>query len=115
MLTGCWVHPFCAPHVLRLKRVGVQPLEWNVAFTLTLARTYKVWADFELDSDAPAPIANVEGHEHGEGADHSHKVPKAADAHHGARGVPRLPPQAHRVLGCGGHRAIVCTQRDPQP
>jgi hypothetical protein len=60
---------------------GANPGEWNVPFTPKLARTYKVWTDFELGIDAPATKAKDEGHAHGEGADHAHDTPMSAEAH----------------------------------
>ena len=82
---------------------GANPGEWNVAFTPKLARSYKVWADFELGSDAPAPKAKDEGHAHGVGADHSHDAPKAADAH------PQNP-SADLLVGSDVAPALTATQ-----
>lgn len=82
---------------------GANSGEWNVPFTPKLARTYKVWADFELGSDAPKSKTQGEGHAHGEGADHAHDAPKAADAH------PQTP-SADLLVGSDTPAVLAATQ-----
>jgi hypothetical protein len=82
---------------------GANPGEWNVPFTPKLARTYKVWTDFELGIDAPATKAKDEGHAHGEGGDHDHDAAKAADAH------PHTP-SADLLVGSDTPDVLAATQ-----
>ena len=83
---------------------GANPGEWSVPFTPKLARSYKVWADFELGSDAGPTKAKDEGHSHGDTADHSHDAPKAAnDAH------PQNP-SADLLVGSDVAPALTATQ-----
>lgn len=87
---------------------GANPGEWNVSFTPKFPRTYKVWADFSLASDAPAPAEKADDHAHGANSDHAGHDMAGMD--HGDSDAHPQTPSAVLLVGSDPAPVIAATQ-----